>query len=105
MRSPGPGGGGGGGGGWFGAGGGGPAGAGAAAFYVDPPEPVYEAFPAPNAEWETGALRYEYESPVTPGSVYDYDIAAGTSTLLKRREVLGGFDPSRYGCERRGVAA
>jgi oligopeptidase B len=80
-------------------------GADGAARYVEFPEPVYEAFPGPNAEWETGTLRYEYESPVTPGSVYDYDIAAGTSTLLKRREVLGGFDPSRYGCERRAVPA
>src|ERR1041385_7668629 len=46
-----------------------------------------------------------YESPVTPSSVYDYDVAAGTSTLLKRREVLGDFDPSRYGCERRSIPA
>ena len=80
-------------------------GADGAARYVEFPEPVYEAYPGPNAEWETGTLRYEYESPVTPGSVYDYDVAAGTSTLLKRREVPGGFDPSRYGCERRAVPA
>jgi oligopeptidase B len=32
--------------------------------------------------------------------VYDYDMAAGTSTLLKRDEVLGGFDPARYASER-----
>ena len=72
---------------------------------MEPPEPVYEASPGPNAEWDAGTLRYEYESPVTPSSVYDYDVAAGTSTLLKRREVLGDFDPSRYGCERRSVEA
>ncbi|HEU5220073.1 MAG TPA: prolyl oligopeptidase family serine peptidase, partial [Gemmatimonadales bacterium] len=76
-----------------------------AARHVTFPEPVYEAYPGPNAEWDTGALRYGYESPVTPGSVYDYDLATGESTLLKRREVLGGFDPSRYGCARLSVPA
>jgi oligopeptidase B len=73
--------------------------------YVALPEPVYEAGPGPNAAWETGALRYEYESPVTPPSVYDYDVAAGTSTLLKQREIPGGFDATRYGCERRMIPA
>ncbi len=69
------------------------------------PEPVYEAYPGPNREWDSVALRYHYESPVTPGSVYDYNVTTGSSTLLKRREVLGGFDPARYGCERMQVSA
>ena len=73
--------------------------------YVSLPEPVYEAGPGPNAEWESGLLRYEYESPVTPPSVYDYDVIDATSTLLKQREIPGGFDASRYGCERRAVTA
>ncbi|HTL05553.1 MAG TPA: S9 family peptidase [Gemmatimonadales bacterium] len=73
--------------------------------YVALPEPVYEAWPGPNAEWQSGALRYEYESPVTPPSSFEYDLAAGTSTLLKQREILGGFDASRYGCERRAIPA
>ena len=73
--------------------------------YVGLPEPVYEAGAGPNAEWESGVLRYEYESPVTPPSVFDYDVAEGTSTLRKQREIPGGFDASRYRCERRAVAA
>jgi oligopeptidase B len=73
--------------------------------HVTFPEPVYEAYPGPNAEWETGTLRYGYESPVTPSSVYDYGLATGESILRKRREVLGGFDPTRYGCERLSVPA
>ena len=76
-----------------------------AARYVTFPEPVYEAYAGPNPEWNTGQLRYGYESPVTPGSVYDYDLGTGESTLLKRREVLGGFDPERYGCARLSVPA
>jgi oligopeptidase B len=76
-----------------------------AARYVTFPEPVYDAYAGPNPEWEAGQLRYGYESPVTPSSVYDYDLSTGESTLLKRREVLGGFDPERYGCARLSVPA
>jgi len=76
-----------------------------AARYVTFPEPVYEAYLGPNPEWESGTLRYGYESPVTPSSVYDFAIATGESELRKRREVLGGFDPARYGCERFSVPA
>jgi oligopeptidase B len=42
---------------------------------------------------------------VTPPSVFDYDVVAGSSLLLKQREIPGGFDAKRYGCERRSVAA
>ncbi|MGH7560471.1 MAG: S9 family peptidase [Gemmatimonadales bacterium] len=73
--------------------------------YVAFPEPVYEAYPGANLEWDTGVFRYGYESPVTPSSVYDYDVRSGTSVLLKRREVLGGFDPARYGCDRLTITA
>jgi len=64
------------------------------------PEPVYAAFSAGTPEFDSRLLRYNYQSLVTPSSVYDYDMAAGTSTLLKREEVLGGFDPARYASER-----
>ena len=64
------------------------------------PEPVYTAYPAGTPEFGSKVLRYGYQSLVTPSSVYDYDMAAGTSTLLKREEVLGGYDPARYASER-----
>jgi oligopeptidase B len=64
------------------------------------PEPVYTAFASGTPEFDSKLLRYDYQSLVTPSSVYDYDMAAGTSTLLKREEVLGGFDPARYASER-----
>lgn len=73
--------------------------------YVPFDEPVYEASPGPNAEWDATAMRFDYESPVTPPSVYDYDMAGGAKILLKQREIPGGFDPSRYRCERRSVPA
>ncbi len=64
------------------------------------PEPVYTAFAAGTPEFESRLLRYDYQSLTTPSSVYDYDMEAGTSVLLKREEVLGGFDPQRYASER-----
>lgn len=73
--------------------------------YLSFPEPVYEAGAEANAEWNASVLRYEYESPVTPSSVFDYDVASGTTTLLKQREIPGGFEAFRYACERRAIRA
>ena len=63
-------------------------------------EPVYSAGPGDNPEYHASAYRYTYNSFVTPQSVFDYDIATRQSKLLKRVEVLGGYDPSRYNSER-----
>jgi oligopeptidase B len=63
------------------------------------PEPAYSAFPAQNREWKTTKFRYAYQSMVTPNSVYDYDVQARRSTLLKRTEVPG-YDQSQYQAER-----
>jgi len=64
------------------------------------PEPVYSAFAAGTPEFESKLLRYNYQSLTTPSSVYDYDMESGESRLLKREDVLGGFDPQRYASER-----
>jgi oligopeptidase B len=64
------------------------------------PEPVYSASATGTPEFESRLLRYNYQSLTSPPSVYDYDMASGESKLLKRDEVLGGFDPSRYASER-----
>jgi oligopeptidase B len=64
------------------------------------PEPVYSANGSINAEFETNMLRYSYQSFTTPASVFDYDMDARTSTLLKETEVLGGYDRTRYVSER-----
>lgn len=68
--------------------------------YLDFGEPTYFTTPLDNFDFETTQLRYLYSSPTTPDSVYDYDMAARTRTLLKREEVLGGFDPNHYTSER-----
>ena len=64
------------------------------------PEPVYSVFPGGTRDYESTTYRYSYQSFITPQSVYDYDTLSGKSTLLKRQEVLGGYDASQYSSER-----
>ncbi len=60
------------------------------------PETLYTAEPAGNPEFHTTRLRVAYASFVTPPSVYDYDLVGHELILLKRRPVLGGYDPDDY---------
>jgi len=69
------------------------------------PEPVYAASPEVNREFRTTKLRYQYQSLVTPPSIFEYDVETQTSTLLKRTEVPGGYDPAKYASERVWAAA
>ncbi|MEN3326559.1 MAG: oligopeptidase, partial [Acidobacteriota bacterium] len=64
------------------------------------PEPVYSAGLTSNREFNTSVVRYAYDSLVTPGSIFDYDMNTGKSTLLKQTEVPGGFDRTNYKAER-----
>lgn len=64
------------------------------------PEPIYSAFRGDNPDYNATSYRYTYTSFITPQTVYEYDIATGKSTVLKRQEVLGGYDPSQYASER-----
>ncbi|HET9804300.1 MAG TPA: S9 family peptidase [Candidatus Acidoferrum sp.] len=63
-------------------------------------EPAYNASIGPNPEFDQAHFRYEYESFITPRSVYDYEVATRTSTLRKQQPVLGGYDPSLYVSQR-----
>ncbi|MFO0284350.1 MAG: S9 family peptidase [Acidobacteriota bacterium] len=64
------------------------------------PEPVYAVFPEMTPDYESPTMRYSYQSLVSPRSIYDYTVTTGESQLLKRQEVLGGFDPAHYVSER-----
>lgn len=60
-------------------------------------EPAYDAFiDAHNKVAESTVLRFGYSSLSIPASDYDYDMVTRERTLLKREEVLGGFDPDNY---------
>jgi oligopeptidase B len=64
------------------------------------PEPAYNASPGTNLIFETTSFRYGYQSLVTPGSVFEYDLETRESRLLKQQEVPGGFDRNLYASER-----
>jgi oligopeptidase B len=51
---------------------------------------------ATNPEFNTTTVRFNYQSMVTPSSVYDYDLQSRQRTLLKRQDVLGGYTPENY---------
>ncbi|MGB8330763.1 MAG: S9 family peptidase [Polyangiales bacterium] len=67
---------------------------------VEMDEAVYALDPGDNEEFASGTYRFEYESLTTPESVFDYDVRSGTRSLVKRTEVLGGYQPSDYRSER-----
>ena len=64
------------------------------------PEPAYFATSGSNAEFDARFFRYNYQSLVTPPSVFDYDVTTHQSTLMKQNEVPGGFDRGNYVSER-----
>jgi oligopeptidase B len=63
-------------------------------------EPTYNASLAANPEFAASHLRFQYESFVTPRSVFDYDLKTRERILLKQQPVLGGYDPTQYTSER-----
>ncbi|WP_010184670.1 S9 family peptidase [Sphingomonas sp. PAMC 26605] len=69
------------------------------------PEASYDAGLGNNPEYAMDVLRVGYESMVTPGTEYDYDVATGTLTTLKVQEIPSGYDGDKYRTERLKIAA
>jgi oligopeptidase B len=63
------------------------------------PEPAYDVSPYINRVYDTTEFRYGYQSPITPQSVFSYDMETGAAQLLKQKEVPGGYDPKKYEVE------
>lgn len=63
-------------------------------------EPTYNASLGENPEFDALHLRFQYESFVTPRSVFDYDVRTRERILRKQQPVLGGYDSSQYVSER-----
>jgi oligopeptidase B len=72
---------------------------------TDFPEAVYTASLVQTPEYDSRTFRFAYQSMVTPNSTYEYDMSGRKRKLLKRQEVLGGYDPSQYVTERQWAAA
>ncbi len=67
---------------------------------IDFGEPAYVASISDGREFDTPVIRYSYQSMTTPPSTYDYNMDTKEKTLLKQREVLGGFNAGNYQTER-----
>jgi oligopeptidase B len=63
-------------------------------------ESDYALFLGGNPEFNTTTVRFNYQSMVTPNSVYDYDMNTRQRKLLKQQEVLGGYDAKKYEAKR-----
>jgi len=63
-------------------------------------ESDYALFLSGNPEFNTTTVRFNYQSMVTPSSVYDYEMNTRQRKLLKRQEVLGGYDAKNYEAKR-----
>lgn len=63
-------------------------------------EPAYSLSLGGASEFDTTIMRYGYNSPSTPTSTYDYDLATRARTLRKVQEVPSGHDPADYVVER-----
>ncbi|MCK5338806.1 MAG: S9 family peptidase, partial [Bacteroidales bacterium] len=69
-------------------------------FYIEFEEQTYLVYLSTNLDFDTDLLRYGYTSMTIPNSVYDYNMKTGDAKLLKRQEVVGGYDPDEYFAER-----
>src|SRR5205807_9569025 len=54
-------------------------------------EPAYNASLGENPEFDVSHVRFQYESLVTPRSVFDYDVYTRERVLRKQQPVLGGY--------------
>ena len=69
-------------------------------YYIDFGEPTYTAYSSANPDFDSHHLRYGYNSMTTPATLYEYDMIKRESVVLKRQEIIGGYEPSDYVTER-----
>ena len=68
-------------------------------------ESAHDVWVDDNRDYDSDVLRFGFTSMKTPRSIYDYDMNTQEKTLMKRQEVLGGYDPAEYISERVMVPA
>jgi len=64
------------------------------------PEELYVVTTGTNANYDQSFVQIEYQSLITPETTYNYNLKDHSLELLKRKEVLGGFDGSEYFSQR-----
>ncbi len=68
--------------------------------YVAFPEKVYTSSLGNNPAYDTATLRIDYESMITPDSVFDYNPTTKALELLKQQVIPSGYDQDRFVTER-----
>src|SRR5207245_6472997 len=68
----------------------------AASHRIEFTEPAYNASIGENPEFSVSYVRFQYESFVTPRSIFDYDVRTRERILRKQQPVLGGYDAAQY---------
>jgi oligopeptidase B len=71
-----------------------------ASYRINFTEPAYNVAVGANPEFKTSYLRFQYESFISPRSVFDYNVRTRQRILRKQQPVLGGYDSSQYLSER-----
>jgi oligopeptidase B len=69
------------------------------------PEASYVAGLGDNPEYDVSKLRLDYESMVTPDTVFDYSVATKNFETLKVQEIPSGYDASKYQTDRVMITA
>ncbi len=69
------------------------------------PESSYTTELSSNPEFDTPSLRIEYESMVTPETVFDYHVSEKRLETLKVQTIPSGYDASQYQTERIRITA
>ena len=69
-------------------------------YYINFEEEAYALYVTSNPEYNSDVFRFVYNSLTIPNSTYDFDMKSKNKTLVKREEVLGGYNPQDYVSER-----
>jgi oligopeptidase B len=72
----------------------------AASHRIEFTEPAYTVSIGENPEYNASHVRFQYESFITPRSIFDYDVHSCERILRKQQPVLGGYNSSQYVSER-----
>ena len=73
--------------------------------YIEFDEEVYTSYISTNEEYNSNTLRFIFNSLVIPKSTYDYNMDFNIKTLLKKQDVLGGYNSKDYSSKRINVLA
>lgn len=68
--------------------------------YIHFKEKAYFTEIGTNPSFDNDLVRYHYSSLSTPLSTFEYNIKSKQSTLLKEKEILGGFNKNDYEVDR-----